>query len=188
MNGNIGGNAMRRERLQPGASASPGSFGLNVLRNLEQARFAGDIYLVNPRRSMTEDRPCLPSVAALVEAMGERGAELIVGTRNDPDWGPVLLVGFGGVLAEALHDVRLLPPDLPKEEIVEELLQLKSAAVLKGFRGSPALDVAAAAEIVARLGRLLRSVPSIREVDINPVVVYAAGRGAVALDALIVTA
>ena len=49
---------------------------------------------------------------AQVEAMGERGVELIVGARNDPDWGPVILVGFGGVTAELLHDVRLLPIDL----------------------------------------------------------------------------
>jgi acyl-CoA synthetase (NDP forming) len=132
----------------------------------------------------------LPDLAldgVLVEKMGQRGAELIVGAQNDKQWGPVLLVGFGGVLAEALKDVRLLVPELSVDAVVEELYQLKSAALLRGFRGSPVLDVKAAAEIVCRLGALMRTTPSIKEVDINPVVVYPQGQGAVALDALIVT-
>ncbi len=122
----------------------------------------------------------------LVERMGQRGVELIVGANRDKDWGQVLLVGFGGVLAEAVKDVRLIPPDLSVEAIVEELYGLKSAPLLRGFRGSPALDVRAAAEIVCRLGALMRSNPSIKEADINPVVVYPEGQGALALDALII--
>jgi succinyl-CoA synthetase beta subunit len=132
----------------------------------------------------------LPEVAldgVLVEQMAKKGAELIIGGRSDPEWGPVLLVGFGGLLAEALHDVRLLPPDLNLDAIIGELYQLKSAALLRGFRGSPALDVSAAAEIVQSVGSLMRAVSAIREIDINPVVVYPEGQGALALDALIVT-
>jgi acyl-CoA synthetase (NDP forming) len=121
----------------------------------------------------------------LVEEMRQPGAELIFGARNDPDWGSVVLVGFGGILAEAIHDVRLLPPDLPVDEVIAELHQLKCSAILRGFRGSPALDVKAAAEIVCRLGSLMSSNPEIRELDINPVVLYPEGRGALALDALI---
>jgi len=125
---------------------------------------------------------------ALIEGMGQRGTELIVGARNDPEWGPVLLVGLGGVTAELFHDVRLLPPDLTKEGIVRELLALKSAPLLTGFRGSPALDVGAVAELIGRVGALLRANPRIREIDINPVVVYPDGEGAVALDALMLAA
>jgi acyl-CoA synthetase (NDP forming) len=99
----------------------------------------------------------------------------------------VLLVGFGGVLAEALQDVKLLPPELSVEAIIDELYTLKSGVLLRGFRGSPALDVRAAAEIVHALGSLVRSNPAIQEIDINPVVVYPEGKGAVALDALIVS-
>ncbi|MDO6415552.1 acetate--CoA ligase family protein [Sphingomonas sp. BIUV-7] len=121
----------------------------------------------------------------LIEAMGARGLELIVGARNDPDWGPVILVGFGGVQAEILQDVRLLPPGLSKAEIVAELRALKSGALLDGWRGSPALDVDAVADLIAALGRLLEGTPAIREIDLNPVVVYPKGQGAIALDALI---
>lgn len=122
---------------------------------------------------------------ALVEVMGDRGTELIVGARNDPEWGPVLLVGFGGVTAELLHDVRLLACDLVHEAIVAELRALKQGALLDGYRGSPALDVDAAAQMIGTLGRVLIGTPSIREVDLNPLVVYPKGKGALALDALI---
>ncbi|WP_423603529.1 acetate--CoA ligase family protein [Sphingomonas sp. MS122] len=119
----------------------------------------------------------------LVEAMGKRGVELIVGARSDPDWGPVILAGFGGVTAELLHDVRLLPIDLTHDAIAAELRRLKQGALLDGYRGSPALDVDAVAKLIAGLGRVLAGTPSIREIDLNPVVVYP--KGVVALDALI---
>ncbi len=132
--------------------------------------------------------PGVPIDGVLVEAMGARGLEMIVGGRNDPDWGPVVLVGAGGVMAELFHDVRLLPADLSEDEIIEQLHALKSAALLTGFRGSPPLDVAALAGLVGAVGSLLRSTPRLREIDLNPVIVYPAGQGVVALDALMLTA
>ncbi len=120
----------------------------------------------------------------LVEKMGQRGLEFIVGGRNDPDWGPVVLAGFGGVQAEILKDVRLLAPDLTIEGIVRELHLLKQSALLKGFRGSPALDVEALARVIYRVAAVLRAHPEIREIDLNPVIVYPEGQGVVALDAL----
>ena len=122
---------------------------------------------------------------AQVEAMGKRGVELIVGARNDPEWGPVILAGFGGVTAELLHDVRLLAVDLTPDAIVAELRALKQGALFDGYRGSPALDVEAVAALIAGLGRVLIGSPAIREIDLNPVVVYPKGEGVVALDALI---
>jgi acyl-CoA synthetase (NDP forming) len=129
--------------------------------------------------------PGLALDGALIEGMGARGTELIIGAKNDPEWGPVILVGFGGVQAELLKDVRLLPHDLSRDAITAELRSLKSAAILDGFRGSPALDMDAVVDIVVALGRVLSGTPAIREIDLNPVVVYPKGRGAVALDALI---
>ncbi len=129
--------------------------------------------------------PGLTLEGILVEAMGRRGTELIVGARNDPHWGPVILAGFGGVEAEILKDVRLLSPDLTSEAIVAELRSLKSGALLDGWRGEPALDVDAVAAIIATLSRILSGTPAIREIDLNPVVVYPKGEGATALDALI---
>ena len=120
----------------------------------------------------------------LIEGMGARGLEMIVGARNDPEWGPVILAGFGGVTAEILGDVRLLAADMTVEAITAELMKLKSAAILSGYRGAPALDVPALAQLIVTLGRVLRAEPSIREVDLNPVILHPAGQGVVALDAL----
>ena len=131
--------------------------------------------------------PDLKLDGILVETMGKWGTELIVGAHCDPEWGPVLLIGLGGVMAEALGDTRLIVPGLSRESVVAELLQLKSAALLRGFRGAPPVDLEAAADIVVRLGEFVLANPSVREVDINPVIVYGKGEGAVALDALIVT-
>ena len=139
-------------------------------------------------RNVTAFAPGLVLDGVLVERMGQKGVELIAGARNDPQWGPVLLIGFGGVLAEAIHDVRLLPPDLPIHCIEEEINQLRCSALLRGFRGAPALDIGAAATVVSKLGRLMRSNLDIVEVDINPLVIYPNGNGAVALDALICVA
>lgn len=120
----------------------------------------------------------------LIEAMGKRGVEMIVGAKNDPEWGPVVLAGFGGVTAEILQDVRLLTADLTQEAVEAELMQLKSAALLAGYRGSPALDVPALAALIVKVGQVLRAEPSIREIDLNPVILHPQGEGVVALDAL----
>ncbi|MWV28590.1 acetate--CoA ligase family protein [Aurantiacibacter rhizosphaerae] len=120
----------------------------------------------------------------LVEKMGTMGTEMIVGAKHDPQWGPVVLAGFGGVTAEILKDVKLFTPDLGEEQVREGLLQLKQAPLLTGWRGSPALDVDALAEMIVTMGRIMVGNPSIREVDLNPVIVYPLGQGVIALDAL----
>ncbi len=136
-------------------------------------------------RNVQAAKPGVALDGVLVEQMGERGMELIVGGRNDPQWGPVLMVGAGGVLAEAMGDVRLIAADSSRAQIVAELMKLRCGALLEGFRGSPALDVTSVAEVVARVGTLMRMSPEIVEIDINPLVVYPLGKGTIALDALI---
>ncbi|HTN13751.1 MAG TPA: acetate--CoA ligase family protein [Sphingomonadaceae bacterium] len=120
----------------------------------------------------------------LVEKMGTMGLEMIVGAKSDPEWGPVVLAGFGGVTAEILKDVVLLTTDLSEEQVAARLLTLKQAALLKGYRGSPELDVPALARLIVEIGRVMEGNPAIREIDLNPVIVHPKGQGVVALDAL----
>lgn len=131
-------------------------------------------------------RPDLTVEQMLVEKMVAPGVEMIVGAKRDPSWGPVLLVGLGGIWTETLKDVRLLPADAAEGTILGEIAKLKSFAVLRGARGSPPRDCAAAAKIVALLGELMTARPELTEIDVNPLIVYAEGQGAVAADALIV--
>lgn len=120
----------------------------------------------------------------LIEKMGKHGVEMIVGARNDPEWGPIVLAGFGGVTAEILQDIRLIAPDLTEAAIVAELMQLKSSALLRGYRGSPALDVPALARVIRDIAAILLAEPTLAELDLNPVILHPAGEGVVALDAL----
>lgn len=134
---------------------------------------------------MQAARPGLVLDGILVEAMAPRGVEMIVGARRDPDWGAVILVGFGGVAAELLHDAVLLPPDLSRAEIKTRILSLRMAPLLQGFRGAPIADVDALAGMVETLAVLVRGTPGIGELDLNPVLVLPEGKGVIALDALI---
>ena len=136
-------------------------------------------------RNVRKARPELVLDGVLVEKMAKKGLELIVGARNDPQWGPVVMAGFGGVLAEAIEDVRLMPTDLSRSEIEQELSMLRCGALLRGFRGGPAADVSAVAAVVETIGSLIQKCPEIGEIDVNPLVVYENGKGAIALDALI---
>ncbi len=120
----------------------------------------------------------------LVEKMGKMGVEMIVGAKSDPEWGPVVLAGFGGVTAEILKDVKLFTPDLGVEQVKQGLLSLQQAPLLTGWRGSPALDVDALAALIVQMGRVMSGNPRIREIDLNPVIVYPEGDGVIALDAL----
>jgi acyl-CoA synthetase (NDP forming) len=137
------------------------------------------------QQGVASAQPGLALDGILVEAMATKGIEMIVGARRDPEWGPVVLVGLGGIWTEALDDVRLMPADLSAERIAAEIGRLKGARLLRGLRGMPEADIAALAETVARVGALMRARPEIREIDINPLMVYP--RGVLALDALIVT-
>ena len=122
----------------------------------------------------------------LIERMAQPGIEMILGARRDPQWGPVLAVGIGGVLAEAIADIRILPVGLDSDEIAAEIAQLRGAKLLAGYRGAPPADVKALAETVALLGAIMQAEPRIAEIDINPLSVFPAGDGVLALDALIV--
>ncbi len=135
---------------------------------------------------LAQSLPDLRLDGVLVEVMARSGLELIVGGRNDPDWGAVILAGIGGVQAELLNDVRLILPGQSRQSIIEALRHLKCGPLLDGYRGSSALDLPALAELIERVGRALCEEPSIREIDLNPVIAYPAGQGVMALDALMV--
>jgi acyl-CoA synthetase (NDP forming) len=124
------------------------------------------------------------SVESLVDTAG--GVELIVGCRRDPRFGPLVLVGLGGVYAELLRDVRLALAPAGAGELEALLLSLRGAGILTGARGRAAVDVRAAAEAAAALSRVAAAHPEIAEIEINPLLVTPAG--AVGLDARVVLA
>ena len=121
----------------------------------------------------------------LIEEMAQ-GVELIVGALNNPSFGPLVMVGMGGVYAELFKDVarRYAPFDVDAAR--ELVLSLKAARILQGYRGKPACDIKALAEVVSRVSWLIADhADQLAEVEINPLIVGKGGAGAVAVDAVI---
>jgi acetyltransferase len=120
----------------------------------------------------------------LLEPMAEPGIELIVGLRRDRWFGPVVLVGMGGTLAEVLDDVAIRLAPVPHDEALAMLHGLRGARLLDGVRGRPSVDRDAVAALIVALGLFGSDHAEVVEVDLNPVV--ASPTGVVAVDALVV--
>ena len=115
------------------------------------------------------------------------GVQCILGMRRDPVFGPVVMVGSGGVLAELIDDVAFRKAPIGRAEATRMILELRGARVLEGIRGHPRCDFDALADAVAALSRFSAAHAEVVEsVDVNPFVVLPEGEGGVALDALIV--
>lgn len=119
-----------------------------------------------------------------VQRMAPPGHEIIVGARRDPAFGPLVLVGLGGIWTEALGDVALRLAPIDHEEARRMLAELRGYPLLRGLRGRPPADEAALADVLVAVSRLIVDVPAIRELDLNPVI--AGPWGARAVDARIV--
>jgi acetyl coenzyme A synthetase (ADP forming)-like protein len=117
----------------------------------------------------------------LIQRMAESGVEMIVGVVHDPQFGPVVACGAGGVQVELLRDVSVRLTPLAKEDAAEMIRSLKTYPLLTGFRGAPMCDVAALEEGLLRVSAMVEDIPQIAELDCNPLVVLQ--RGAVILDA-----
>jgi acetate---CoA ligase (ADP-forming) len=121
-----------------------------------------------------------------LEPMLQCGVEILAGVTRDPVFGWMLTVGLGGVWTELMKDAchSLLPVDAAGAEAM--LRSLKGFRLLDGYRGAPKADVAAAAKAIAALGEaVLAGGERLREVEVNPLLVLREGRGAVAVDALV---
>jgi hypothetical protein len=123
----------------------------------------------------------------LLEPMAARGVEIIVGVVRDPSFGPVVMVGAGGVATELFQDTayRLAPVD--EIEATAMLRELRSAPLLDGFRGAPPADLPALARLVALVSRFADAGRAfVAELELNPVIVHPAGQGCTIADALLV--
>jgi acyl-CoA synthetase (NDP forming) len=123
----------------------------------------------------------------LVQPMAASGREVILGISRDPNWGPLLMVGLGGILVEALGDTALAPVPLDYAAARALLGRLRAAKVLGAYRGLPPADTEALIELMVRLSDFAADhADEIAEIDLNPVIVHAAGHGVSLVDALIV--
>lgn len=121
----------------------------------------------------------------LIEAMAPSGLELIIGAVRDASFGPTVMVGVGGTIAEAIKDTSIRVAPVTVDDAHEMLNELRAAALLDGWRGSPKLDRDAIAHAVVSLASILTAQPEIGELEVNPLRVYE--KGVIALDALVAT-
>jgi len=123
----------------------------------------------------------------LVQEMLAGGQEVIVGLSRDPQFGPVVMFGLGGIFVEALHDVTLRALPITRQDAEAMVREIRGFKVLEGLRGLPAADVAAIVDVILRVAALgMEFGDRIQELDINPLMVFERGQGARAADSLVV--
>ncbi|MCU0495118.1 MAG: acetate--CoA ligase family protein, partial [Chloroflexaceae bacterium] len=122
----------------------------------------------------------------LVQEMVRKGREILVGVNRDPQFGPLVAVGMGGIYVEVLRDVAFRLAPISRQEVTEQLRSIRTFPLLRGVRGDAPADIAAVEEVVLRVSQLVTDFPEIVEMDINPLVVHNKGEGAIVLDARII--
>ena len=124
------------------------------------------------------------SEGCVVQEMARGAAELFLGATHDAQFGPMVIVGAGGILVEFLQDVRMAPAPVSAGTARAMIETLRVAPLLHGLRGHPAADLDAAADALMRLSYLAADLgPRLVELDVNPLILRAAGQGAIAVDA-----
>lgn len=123
----------------------------------------------------------------LVQEQVENGVEMIIGITSDIHFGPMLMVGMGGVFVEVFKDAAMYPCPLNKEEAVRMVTSLKSYQLLKGYRGSKPCDIDALTDLMVKISEYAMAYrDELKELDLNPVFVYPEGKGVSIVDALVV--
>ena len=133
-------------------------------------------------RQIRQEYPQARVEGALIQRMVTGGREMIAGGRQDKQFGPVVLVGLGGIFVEILGEVSLRVAPISPREAMEMIDELRGAAIFKGARGLKPSDIQSVVEVLLRLSQLLGDFPEIQEMDINPLRVFSVREGCLALD------
>ena len=149
------------------------------LSNAEDVRDAFELMMYRAQRYVPEARLWGCLVQEMVPA---GGLEVLVGMNRDPQFGPLITFGLGGIYVESLKDVTFRVAPLSKEEARDMMNEIRAHALLDGVRGMPPADKEAIVDTLLRIGQLVLDFPEIVELDINPLMVYEENQGAIAID------
>jgi len=152
------------------------------LETEEEIRKAFDEIIKNSK----EYKPDADIKGILVTPMADDGLEVIIGTKIDNQFGPIIMFGIGGVLVEVIKDIsfRVLP--LSRSSAKSMIDEIKSSAILNGFRGYKPFDKKAIVRLLMIVSEIIESYPEIKEMDLNPVVVHEENKGVSIVDARII--
>jgi acetyltransferase len=148
------------------------------LQNPTDVRDAFDLITYRSQRYLPEARLW----GCQVQKMVPSGLEILIGMNRDPQFGPLVTFGLGGIYVEALKDASFRIAPFSRDEAAQMLTEIRTKALLDGVRGEPPVDKETLIDALLRIGQLVLDFPEIAELDINPFIVYEEGRGGVALD------
>jgi len=141
------------------------------LNNQEDIKTAFKEILTNAEKVVKKER----ILGTLISPMAEKGQECIIGMIRDDQFGPVIMVGLGGIFVEVLKDVSFRVAPLAAEDIDEMVEEIKGYKILTGIRGEQPKDIDAIKDILVRLSEIVIDNPEIKEIDLNPVIVHEKG-------------
>jgi acetyl-CoA synthetase (ADP-forming) len=150
------------------------------LKTVDEVRSAYQQIMRNVKKHKADAK----IVGVLVQEMAPASTEVIVGAVKDPQFGPALMFGLGGIFVEILRDVSFRIAPIDENEAREMISEIKAYPLLKGYRGLPPADIDAIVKILVNTSRLVMEHQEIKEVDLNPIMVYE--RGAKTVDARII--
>lgn len=154
-----------------------------VIVNLEDGKDVQSAYK-QIMDSVKRHKPNAKIVGVLVQEMAPQSTEVIVGATKDPQFGPTLMFGLGGIFVEILKDVTFRIAPITEDEAREMITAVKAYPLLKGYRNTPLADIEAIVEILLNTSRLVMEHQEIKELDLNPIMVYE--KGAKTVDARII--
>jgi acetyl-CoA synthetase (ADP-forming) len=154
-----------------------------VLLNLKRPEDVRDAYK-KILENMKEHKPEAKIRGVLVQEMVPSSTEVIVGSTKDPQFGPALMFGLGGIFVEVLKDVTFRIAPITEQDAREMITEIKAYPILKGYRGQPPADIDAIVRILLNTSKLVMDHLDIKELDLNPIMVYE--KGAKTVDARII--
>ena len=129
--------------------------------------------------NVQKNRPGAKIIGVIVSEMALPAPEVIIGGLRDPQFGPAVMFGMGGVFVEIFKDISFRIAPLEEYEALEMIGEVKGSAILRGFRNSEPLDISSLAQTVLKVSKMMISLLEIKEIDMNPVLVYPKGVKAV---------
>jgi acetyl-CoA synthetase (ADP-forming) len=156
-----------------------------VIVNLNSSEEVQDAYN-KILENVNKQAPGARIFGVLVQEMAPTSTEVIIGAKKDPQFGLALMFGLGGIFTEIIKDISFRIAPITELGAREMIAEVKGYSILRGYRGSPPLDIDAIVQIIMNTARLLTDCPIIKEFDLNPIMVYE--KGAKAVDARIMLA
>lgn len=132
--------------------------------------------------NVRKNAPSARIEGVLVQEMVPEGLEVIVGSTRDNVFGPLVMFGLGGIFVEVLKDVSLKIAPITRVDVEDMIKEIRSRKILEGYRGMPARDIESVEDIIMKVSDIMLQLPEIKDIDLNPIMLYEEGKGSKVAD------